>query len=51
MQNLEGNALQEAVITQRGDIFVLPVKSYQIGQILGIVHDSSASGSTTRMFL
>ena len=49
LQNIiqrQGNALQEAVITQRGDRFVLPVKSSQSGQIPGIVHDSSASGST-----
>lgn len=49
LQNIiqrQGNALQETVITQRGDRFVLPVKSSHSGSIQGIVHDSSASGST-----
>ncbi len=41
-----GNALQEPVITQRGDRFVLPVKASHSGQISGIVHDTSATGST-----
>lgn len=41
-----GNALQELVITQRGDRFVLPVKADHSGQITGIVHDTSSSGST-----
>lgn len=41
-----GNALQETVITQRGDRFVLPVKASQKDQIPGIVHDSSATGNT-----
>ena len=42
----QGNALQETVITQRGDRFVLPVKAPQKEQIPGIVHDSSATGNT-----
>lgn len=42
----QGGALQEAVITQRGDRFVLPVKAPQKDQIPGIVHDSSATGAT-----
>lgn len=41
-----GNALQETLITQRGDRFVLPVKAPQKDAIPGIVHDSSASGMT-----
>jgi len=41
-----GNALQESVITQRSDRFVLPVKAPQKEQIPGIVHDSSATGNT-----
>lgn len=40
------NALQEPVITQRGDRFVLPVKASHSGQIQGIVHDTSTSGVT-----
>lgn len=40
------NALQEPVVTQRGDRFVLPIKSSHSGQIQGIVHDTSTSGVT-----
>ncbi|MEL6439472.1 MAG: endonuclease MutS2 [Cyanobacteria bacterium J06621_8] len=39
-------AIQEAVITQRGDRFVLPVKPGQKETIKGIVHDVSGTGST-----
>lgn len=39
-------ALQEPVVTQRGDRFVLPIKASHSGQIQGIVHDTSTSGST-----
>jgi len=39
-------AIQEAVITQRGDRFVLPVKPAQKETIKGIVHDVSSTGST-----
>jgi DNA mismatch repair protein MutS2 len=39
-------AIQEAVITQRGDRFVLPVKPAQKDTIRGIVHDVSSTGST-----
>ncbi|MBL1210794.1 endonuclease MutS2 [Geminocystis sp. GBBB08] len=39
-------ALQEPVITQRGDRFVLPIKASHSGQIQGIVHDTSTSGVT-----
>jgi DNA mismatch repair protein MutS2 len=49
LQNIiqkQSNALQEFVITQRGDRFVLPVKASHSGQIVGIVHDTSSSGST-----
>ncbi|MGN0528959.1 MAG: endonuclease MutS2 [Eubacterium sp.] len=38
--------LQEAIVTQRGGRFVLPVKSECRGQIQGLVHDTSASGAT-----
>ncbi|WP_069790827.1 endonuclease MutS2 [Cyanobacterium sp. IPPAS B-1200] len=41
-----GNALQEPVVTQRGDRFVLPLKASHSGQITGIVHDTSTTGST-----
>ncbi|HIK37019.1 MAG: endonuclease MutS2 [Geminocystis sp.] len=39
-------ALQEAVITQRGERFVLPVKADHSNIITGIVHDTSSSGLT-----
>ena len=39
-------AIQEAVITQRSDRFVLPVKPGQKETIRGIVHDVSSTGST-----
>ncbi len=49
LQNIiqrQGNAIQEPLIAQRGDRFVLPVKASHSGQIPGIVHDTSVSGST-----
>ncbi|MDB9502874.1 endonuclease MutS2 [Spirulina major CS-329] len=42
----QGGALQQAVITQRGDRFVLAVKAPQKDHIPGIVHDTSSTGST-----
>ena len=39
-------AMQEAVITQRSDRFVLPVKAPQKDSVPGIVHDASSTGST-----
>ena len=39
-------AVQEGVITQRGDRFVIPVKAPQKDQIPGIVHDTSSTGVT-----
>lgn len=41
-----GHAVQEQLITQRGDRFVIPVKAPQKDVIPGIVHDASASGAT-----
>lgn len=38
--------LQDAIVTMRGDRYVVPVKSEFSGQIKGLVHDRSASGST-----
>jgi DNA mismatch repair protein MutS2 len=42
----QGNAVQETIITQRGDRFVIPVKAPQKDAIPGIVHDTSSTGST-----
>ncbi|WP_036482295.1 endonuclease MutS2 [Myxosarcina sp. GI1] len=49
LQNImqrNSTAIQEAVITQRGDRFVLSVKAAQKETIKGIVHDVSSTGST-----
>ena len=38
--------LQEAIVTQRDGRFVVPLKAEYKGQLNGIVHDTSATGST-----
>lgn len=42
----QANAVQEQLITQRSDRFVIPVRAVQKDAIPGIVHDTSMSGAT-----
>ena len=41
-----GNAIQDQIVTQRNDRFVIPVKSDFRGKIAGVAHGFSSSGST-----
>jgi DNA mismatch repair protein MutS2 len=42
----EGNALQEDVVTIRGERFVIPVKAEHKRRVQGVVHGASSSGQT-----
>ncbi|MBV9573981.1 MAG: endonuclease MutS2 [Acidobacteriales bacterium] len=42
----EGSALQEELVTIRGDRFVIPVKIEQKRSVQGVVHGASSSGQT-----
>jgi DNA mismatch repair protein MutS2 len=42
----KAGAVQQQLITQRGDRFVIPVRAPQRDAIPGIVHDTSTTGST-----
>ncbi|MNX67629.1 Endonuclease MutS2 [compost metagenome] len=46
MLRSHAGALQETIITMRGERFVLPVRADAKGQVPGIVHDQSSTGMT-----
>jgi DNA mismatch repair protein MutS2 len=41
-----GDAIQDALVTQRNDRYVIPVKADFRGKIAGVAHDFSSSGAT-----
>jgi DNA mismatch repair protein MutS2 len=43
---LAGDAIQDAIITQRNDRFVIPVKANFRGSLQGVAHGFSSSGAT-----
>jgi DNA mismatch repair protein MutS2 len=42
----EGDALQEQLVTMRGDRFVIPIKTEQKRRVQGVIHGASSSGQT-----
>jgi DNA mismatch repair protein MutS2 len=46
IMRLNSNAIQDAIVTQRNDRFVVPVKSDFRGKISGVAHGFSSSGAT-----
>ena len=38
--------MQEAIVTQRGGRYVVPVKAEIRNEVKGLIHDSSGSGAT-----
>lgn len=46
MLRTHADSLQEALITMRGERFVLPVRADAKSQVPGVVHDQSSSGMT-----
>ncbi len=42
----DGDALQDELVTMRGDRFVIPVKTEQKRRVQGVVHGASSSGQT-----